>query len=441
MEWLEPRHLLSTANLPPGITAVKLETSAGARQELVISFDQPDVDAINSELSNFFGPGINFSDLINDLDYNDDFELDGPSGMVFSVSDPPQVVSVSSNGVQTDVSIPIGTALPAGTYQVSLNWDTNLDYLLSSLDSLPTNPFWTSLANSSEPVTIAQLTVEPDLGPTLAGATNLGTIGPSVQTVSGTLDPGNVPSAVDLYKITVTPGQLWELGVSISTKNIDSPLFTTLSLFDSNGNLLAESNSGLGLPNDLNDPYLFAGVTPTPQSDTYYIGVSGYGNTAYGTNGYNPVTGTPGTQGTSQPGGPFELSVTVRPHDGATQLVGFSLGHEDPLDPSPTSLTLTFSAPINVSSIFVPDKQETALDVVDSTGQVWPITAESYQPDDAQLTLIFDQALPAGQYSLIVPASGGLTDLAGEPVVARGRTRGRAGGLDRRQRHAAAESR
>ncbi len=71
-----------------------------------------------------------------------------------------------------------------------------------------------------------------------------------------------------------------------------------------------------------------------------------------------------------------------------------------------------------------PIKQETALDVVDSSGQNWPVTAESYQPNDAQLTLIFDEPLPAGQYSLIVPASGGLTDLAGVPVVATGEPAG-----------------
>ena len=128
----------------------------------------------------------------------------------------------------------------------------------------------------------------------------------------------------------------------------------------------------------------------------------------------------------AQPGGPFpfELTVAAQPHDQATQLVGFSLGHEDLLNPSPTSLTLNFSGPIDLSNLFVPDRQETALEVVDSSGQVWPVTAEEYQPSNAQLTLIFDEPLPAGQYSLIVPSSGGLTDLAGEPVVAPGEPAG-----------------
>ena len=49
LELLEHRQLLSGANLPPGITAVRLEPTAGTGQELVISFDQSYVDAINNE--------------------------------------------------------------------------------------------------------------------------------------------------------------------------------------------------------------------------------------------------------------------------------------------------------------------------------------------------------------------------------------------------------
>jgi methionine-rich copper-binding protein CopC len=420
LESLECRQLLSGANLPPGITAVQLEPSAGAGQELVISFDQHYVDAISTQFP------IDFATVINGIDGNNDFQLDGPSGVVFGFGDAPAVENVSTNSTSTDVIIPINGSLPAGTYQVSLNWGSALDNVMSNLDSLPTGTFWTSLVNSSTPVTIAQLTVQSNAGAKLSDATDLGLIGPTIQNEWGTLDPDKVASAVDLYKFTLAPGQIWELGVSISTQSIGSQLFTTVSLFDSNGILLADRNAGEGLPSDPDDPYLFAGLTPTPQAETYYIGVSSYGNTPYGTQGYDPVKGIPGTLGLSQPGGPFpfELNVTAQPHDQASQLVGFSLAHADNLDPSPTSMTLTFSGPIDVSSIFVPDRQETALDVVDSSGRTWPVTAESYQPNDAQLTVIFDTPLPAGQYSLIIPASGGLTDLAGAPVFATGKPAG-----------------
>ena len=125
-----------------------------------------------------------------------------------------------------------------------------------------------------------------------------------------------------------------------------------------------------------------------------------------------------------QPPGTFELSVIAQPHVQATQLVGFSLSHEDPLNPSPTSMTLNFSAPVDVADLFTPDKQQTAFDVVDSAGRIWPVTAESYQTTSAQLTLIFNEPIPPGQYELTVPTSGGLTDLAGQPVVATGEPSG-----------------
>jgi hypothetical protein len=418
LECLELRRVLSAVTLPPGITAVQFEPASGAGQELVISFDQADVDAITSEFS------VPFATLINDIDANTDFQLDGPTGMVFGFSDPPAVENVVQNGNSTDVIIPINASLPAGTYQVSLNWGTDLDFALSLVDSSASNPFWTSLATSPAPVTIADLTVQPIIGPTLGQATNLGLIGPTAQNVLGSLNPGNVPAPVDLYEITLAPGQVWELGVSISTQSTNSSLLTGLTLFGPSGNVLAESSSGQGLVNNPNDPFLFAGLSPTLQADTYYIGVSGYGNMAYGNQGYNPVTGSPGTRGIMQPAGQFELSVIAKPHDQTTQLVGFSLSHEDPLDSSPTSMTLTFSAPINATSLFVPDQQEAALDVVDSAGRMWPVTAEDYQTGDAQLTLIFDEPLPPGQYSLVVPATDGLTDLAGAPVVAQGESPG-----------------
>ena len=62
--------------------------------------------------------------------------------------------------------------------------------------------------------------------------------------------------------------------------------------------------------------------------------------------------------------------------------------------------------------------------MVDSSGRVWPITGNNYQVNDARLTVSFDQPLPAGTYSLLVPATGGLTDLAGLPVTAPGEPSG-----------------
>jgi hypothetical protein len=408
--------VLSAVSLPPGITDVQLEPVSGSGQELVISFDQTDVDAITSEFS------VPFDTLINVYDGNTDFQLTGPNGPVFGFSDPPAVENVVQNATSTDVIIPLRDPLSAGSYQVSLNWGSNLDFVFSQLGSSATSEFWTSIASASTPVTIDQFTVSPPIGPTLDQANNLGLIGSTVENVTGTLDFANVLSAVDLYQFTLATGHLWEVGLDVAAESIGSPLQPALSLFDDTGSILATSNSGTGLPNDPVDPYLFAGLEP----GTYYVGISGAGNLAGSPGGYNPVTGVPGSAGQVQPGGllPFELHLVALPHDQPTQLIGFNAGYEDPLNPSPTSLTLSFSGPIDAAGLFVPDQQETALDVIDSSGHIWPVTAEGYQSNDAQLTLVFDEPLPAGRYSLIVPASGGLTDLAGEPVVATGQPAG-----------------
>jgi len=401
----------------------------------VISFDQNDVNAINSSLSPFF----DFSSLITELDGSTDFSLNGPSGAVFGTSVdgltflPPAVTNVSSNGTVCDVAIPINSSslvsfgnqsqLPAGTYQVSLSGFSNLDSYFSLLYASSPNQFWTSLSNSSDPVTIAQLTVQPVMGATLAQARNLGPIGPTVTNVGGELDPESVPSAVDLYEFSLPSGHLWNVGLEVSADRIGSRLLPALSLFNDQGVVLATRNSGTGLLTDPNDPYLFTGLQG---GLTYFVGVSGAGNLPDVPGGYNPAKGIPGSVGLNQPGGPFpfELSLIATPHDHPTNLLNFTLNHEDSLDPSPSSITLNFSGPIDLSGLFTPDVQETALDVVDSSGQVWPITPLVYQVASDSLTLVFDQPLAPGNYSLILPSAGGLTDLAGVAVVAPGQPAG-----------------
>ena len=118
------------------------------------------------------------------------------------------------------------------------------------------------------------------------------------------------------------------------------------------------------------------------------------------------------------PGDRFRLPSVLSPAPTISRrdLLNFTLDHDDPHDTSPTGLTLNFSGPIDVSNLFLPDTQETALEVVDSSGQVWPITAENYNVSSYSLNMIFDQPLPAGSYRLISPAGEGLADLAEQHV-------------------------
>jgi methionine-rich copper-binding protein CopC len=326
-----------------------------------------------------------------------------------------------SDDTGTELIIPMQTYDPstfeydnlnllAGTYEIELVGGTGLSAFASGAFG-PGPQLW----DPSQDHPISEFTVLGQ-GATLSGATQLGTIGSTIQTIVGTLNPDQSQSAVDLYQFSVAPGHFWQVGLSVSAHGIGSSLLPALSLLDSSGNVIATRDSGQGLPSDPDDPYLFEGL----KAGTYYVAVSDAGDLPYGPSGFDPIFGIPGTGGLRQSGGPFpfQLGVVATPHDQPTQLVNLVVDRADQTESSPTGLTLTFSAPIDLSKLFEPDAQEDALQVVDASGQIWPITAENYQVENAQLTLIFDQPLPAGVYTLVTSSEDGLNDLAGLPVVA-----------------------
>ncbi len=291
-----------------------------------------------------------------------------------------------------------------GTYQISvLPWSTLAEaYALVEPDSA-----W---ATATAPIPIAQFTVLARAA-TFAGATNLGTIGPATQTVSGIIEPSIEQSAVQLYQFSVPTGGRWQFNAQLDATSIDSRLQSVLTLFDARGDVLATT----GGVEDPIDPDLTASLA----AGTYFIGVSGAENVPGIPGGYDPITGMPGTGGLSAPGGPFLLDLTATPVVHSTSVVGFQLDHADVLETAPTGLGLTFSGPVDVDSLESPDHQVTALSVVNSWGRTWPITAVDLdgQASPDSLSFLFDEPLPPGNYSLVVPTQGGLTDLAGNPVV------------------------
>jgi hypothetical protein len=191
-------------------------------------------------------------------------------------------------------------------------------------------------------------------------------------------------------------------------------LLPALSLLDSNGSVIATRDSGTGLPSSPNDPYLFTGL----KAGTYYVGVSEAGNLAHALGGYDPILGIPGSSELQQRRGqyPFALGLFARPHDQPTRLLNVEVDQIDPHEMSPTGLTLTFSGPIDVSKLFLPGSSLEAIQVIDSSGQVWPMTAKSYDVNSYELKMIFNQPLSTGRYSLISSSTNGLTDLADQPV-------------------------
>ncbi len=409
LEWLEPRHLLTASSSP--IAAVQPfdgQQLSQSPQQLVITFN-----------------GLNVAALMGTFDIQlEELNRDGTTTPVWTTDDPPPEDTDAS---PTDLIIPLqkydpsdygydNLTLPAGEYAIELLGGTALSFGASGAFG-PGPQLW----DPTQSHAIGEFTVLGG-GPTLATATPLGQIGSTAQSVWGSLDPDQPDSAVDLYQFTLPAGHFWQVGLAISAQNIGSPLLTSLSLMDSSGTVLATRDSGTGLTSNPDDPYLFTGLKP----GTYYVGVSGAGNLANEPGGYDPVLGIPGSGGLTQPGGryPFELSLVASAHDQPTQLVNFTLDRADLHESSPTGISLTFSAPIDLSNLFEPDAQESALEVVDSSGQVWPISANDYQVSGATLNLIFVRPLPAGSYTLMVVPGQGLNDLAGQPVFTAGKPAG-----------------
>jgi hypothetical protein len=329
---------------------------------------------------------------------------DGTATPLFDVNSPPTPSFDETGSVAT---FTLDQPLGPGHYRVVLTGVNDISEFLS-------NGLWDSTLDQS----LADFTVLPD-GPTLEQATDLSTIGANVQTVAGSLNLSPGQTGVALYKFTLGTGHFWRLAAELDASRIGSGLLGALTLFDSTGTPLITRDAGTGRPDFPRDPYLFKGLPP----GVYYLGVSGAGNLPGTPGGYDPKTGDPGSAAFSQAGGNFQLKLAADPADAATTMTGFQLTWADMLDPSPTGLTLAFSGPIDLDSVAGGAAPTSPVVAVDQSGKVWTLTPSGYDESKCQLSLVFDQALPAGSYTLqSVP--GGLIDLAGLAVVGPGKSSG-----------------
>ena len=264
---------------------------------------------------------------------------------------------------------------------------------------------------------LSQFTVSQP-GITLHGAHDLGIVTTNPADVAGTLDLQNNPGAVQLYKFTLPTGHFWRVGAEVIAQQIGSSLRSTLALFDSSGHPIATAS--LGLPYAPNDAFLFEGLG----SGTYYLGVSGQGNIPGNPGGYDPGSGQVGSLPQPQMGGTFHLNVVADPADAQTKLLGFKLDHADPRDTSPTGITLAFSGLLDLNSLR--GDPTPGIELINQNGQTFPLVASSYHGASAQYSFQFDQALPAGSYTIRVPkkVAGGATDLADMTPIAQGQADG-----------------
>lgn len=282
--------------------------------------------------------------------------------------------------------------------------------LLAGLDG-------SSVADNGADQVLAGFTVTPP-GVTFHDAQDLGTVFDQPIIASGVLDLTADPGVVALYKFNVAPGHHWRLAAEVSAQRIGSALTAQLTLFDANGKPLVVANADR--PDAPNDPYLFAGLDP----GTYYLGISGMGNIPGTAGGYDPLIGRHGTSTGAQTGGAFSLNVVADPADSAVRLLGATTDHADPADPTPTGLTLAFSGLLNTETLR--GDPTPGFSLVDQHGQTFPMTAVGFHESSAQYYFLFDQPLPAGRYTVLIPdqAHGGATDLAGLSPVAPGQPSG-----------------
>ena len=272
---------------------------------------------------------------------------------------------------------------------------------------------------------------------TLGDAINLGDIGSTTRSVSGFIDPRALKLRSPCTGSRCRRGIPGSWTPRSSRRRSAAPCRPRWPSSTATATCWPRAHPGQGPDSDQAGPLIVQDLAP----GTYYLGISASGNLPGWTGGYDLKAGTPGTAGFDEADGAFLLDAIATPLPSSTTLTSGSLDYEDPLETSPTGLDLTFSGPID-RSLFQPDQQETALEVVERLGEVWPMTAMNYQTSTNTLSFIFDEPLPAGSYSLIDPAQGGLTDAVGQPIVVpAGNPSGVLGELDRRARHDAERSR
>jgi methionine-rich copper-binding protein CopC len=382
--WLEARIALSAG---PVLSVVSITPSAGSSinappQSLVLTFDRP-VD-----------PGsVLFTDVLLDR-VNDD-------GSLTPVFDPDFGAFEQLDDSGLVMTVPIDQTLEPGNYEVLLSAQATI----TGMDGSVTQSVIDGL---DEP--LANFTVTPP-GVTLDQATDLGALAAGVQISSGGfLDLTSNPYAVSLYKLELSEGHYWRLGLEADAGRIGSSLSPQLTLFDAQGHPLSSSSSGRD--DAPTDPYLFHGLAP----GAYYVGVSGVGNVGGSAGGgYDLANGDPGTLGHPQSGGMFTLNAVADAADTPVSLIDFNTVHFDPLDTTPIGVEMQFSGPLDLGSqtSTIIGRANSGVKVVDAEGRSWPVQLSAYDEANARITYLFQDALPVGDYKVVIPKTGGLTDLAG----------------------------
>ena len=215
LEWLEPRCMLS-GGLPPTIASVQPydgQQLTQSPQQLAITFN-----------------GVSVPLLIGNFDVQiEQLNGDGTKTPLWNGFDAPPEESTSAGN---ELIIPLqkfdlndysydNVTLPVGQYEIDLIGGTGIADAASGAGG-PGPELW----NSNDDHAIGTFTVL-GAGSTLNSATTVGTIGSSVRTVWGSVEPDDPQSAVEFYQFTLPTGNVWQVGLAVSRRASAAPCCQT----------------------------------------------------------------------------------------------------------------------------------------------------------------------------------------------------------------------
>jgi hypothetical protein len=266
-----------------------------------------------------------------------------------------------------------------------------------------------------------------------------GTIGADPAYDPNNTDPNlaNPGADVDMYHFQVSGTGNYALTAEAFAGRIGSPLLPALTLFKVDpatgnyqvvgvnaGTLNGQEATNGKLPL-FNDPVLFAGLT----AGDYYLAVSGTGNdpdpalgAAPGVNGvFDPTVTHSGSNGFWT--GDYVLNLFVQPATAPPQVVTATFTTGAQLAGPPTNFVVQFSAPVNLPQLlFLAGEQNNSTTVAQvyikgSDGVRYFPRMVSYDAATNRASFLMLDALPNGPAEMHLSGPGGLTDLAGQPLV------------------------
>jgi methionine-rich copper-binding protein CopC len=369
---------------------------------------------------------------------------------------PVALASVNFSSAADELQLFPVAALAPGNYSVKLAGDSSTGQaVLANFDSVPLGEDGTHPSGADESLSFEVNGIDGVDGATAsddtpATAQQLGNVaGLGLIQINGAIgddpsfdptnpDPSFLPAnQVDFYHFQISGPGRYALLSEVFAGRIGSPLDPGVSLWEldpsdgslvfieGNDNTLNTTEGTDGSVPLLTDSALTAGLT----AGDYYLAVADGSNTPSPLEGQAP--GTPGILDSNQPGsaqlgwstGSYVLNLLVEPAANPPQVLASSPTSGQVLDQSPTQITVQFSEPINLQQLayqtYKTSGQSTLSQVYieGSDGTKYYPRFLSYDRVSNQATFQMLDGLINGQYTLHLSGSGGLTDLAGNPLA------------------------